>query len=43
LDFTSTQYVDRTDTIEQKLEMLEKHGSQMKWMRDHNNIDFAEF
>jgi len=43
LNFTPTEYVDITDTIEQKLEMLEKHISQMKWMRDHDNIDFAEF
>lgn len=38
-----TEYVDVTDTIETKLEMLECHISQMKWMRDHDNIDFAEF
>ena len=23
--------------------MLECHESQLKWMRDHDNIDFAEF
>ena len=23
--------------------MLECHESQMKWMRDHDGIDFAEF
>ena len=38
-----TEYVDITDTIDLKLEMLECHISQMKWMRDHDNIDFAEF
>jgi hypothetical protein len=43
LGFTPTEYVDITDTIGTKLDMLEKHVSQMKWMRDHDNIDFAEF
>lgn len=43
VNFCPTEYVDITDTMEQKLEMLEKHVSQMKWMRDHDHIDFAEF
>ena len=38
-----TEYVDITETINIKIEMLEKHVSQMKWMRDHDKIDFAEF
>jgi len=41
--FQPTEYVDITETIDLKLEMLECHVSQMKWMRDHDNIDFAEF
>jgi len=32
-----------TDEIDLKLEMLECHISQLKWMRDHDGIDFAEF
>lgn len=43
LDFVPTEYVDITDEIDLKLEMLECHESQLKWMRDHDNIDFAEF
>lgn len=43
INFIPTEYVDITDTIDTKLQMLEKHVSQMKWMRDHDNIDFAEF
>ena len=43
VNFTPTEYVDISDTIETKIEMLECHVSQMKWMRDHDNIDFAEF
>lgn len=43
MDFNPTEYVDITDEIELKLEMLECHESQLKWMHDHDNIDFAEF
>ena len=34
---------DISDEIELKIQMLECHESQLKWMRDHDNIDFAEF
>lgn len=43
LNFNPTEYVDITDEIDLKIEMLECHVSQLKWMRDHDNIDFAEF
>lgn len=43
VNFQPTMYVDITDTIDLKLEMLECHESQLKWMRDHDHIDFAEF
>ena len=43
VNFLPTEYVDISETIELKLEMLECHISQLKWMRDHDNIDFAEF
>lgn len=43
MNFQPTEYVDITDTVEMKLEMLECHESQLKWMRDHDNIDFADF
>jgi LmbE family N-acetylglucosaminyl deacetylase len=43
VNFMPTEYVDITDEIDTKLEMLECHESQMKWMRDHDKIDFAEF
>ena len=43
LNFNPTEYVDITDEIDLKIEMLECHESQLKWMRDHDNIDFAEF
>lgn len=43
MNFSPTEYVDITDTFELKLQMLECHESQMKWMRDHDGIDFADF
>lgn len=43
MNFNPTEYVDITDEIELKINMLECHESQLKWMRDHDNIDFAEF
>lgn len=43
VNFIPTEYVDISDQIDKKLEMLECHESQLKWMRDHDNIDFAEF
>jgi len=38
-----TEYVDISEEMETKLKMLECHESQLKWMRDHDNIDFSEF
>lgn len=43
VNFMPTEYVDISDFIDLKLEMLECHESQLKWMRDHDHIDFAEF
>lgn len=43
VNFIPTEYVDVSDVIDKKLEMLECHESQLKWMRDHDNIDFADF
>ena len=37
------EWVDITDEIDLKLEMLECHESQIVWMRDHDNIDFVDF
>ena len=43
MNFNPTEYVDITEEIDLKIDMLECHESQLKWMRDHDNIDFAEF
>ncbi len=42
VNFQPEEYVDVTDHIEKKLEMLECHASQVVWMRDHDNIDFPD-
>ncbi|NLB42982.1 MAG: PIG-L family deacetylase [Clostridiales bacterium] len=42
-NFNPTEYVDITDTIDLKIQMLECHESQLKWMRDHDGMDFADF
>ncbi|MBQ4109372.1 MAG: PIG-L family deacetylase [Clostridia bacterium] len=43
MNFNPTEYVDISGEIDLKIEMLECHESQLKWMRDHDNIDFTEF
>ena len=40
--FEPTEYVDITDVYEVKMKMLACHESQMKWMREHDKIDFSE-
>jgi len=41
--FIPAEYVDISEVIEQKLEALACHESQIKWMRDHDGIDFIDF
>ena len=43
IGFIPTEYVDISDFIEQKLEALACHESQIKWMLDHDKIDFLDF
>ena len=42
VNFNPTEFVDVTDTIDLKLEMLNCHESQVVWMRDHDGIDFPD-
>ena len=42
VNFNPTEYVDVTDEIDKKLEMLNCHASQIVWMRDHDHIDFPD-
>lgn len=43
INFLPNEYVDISDEIEQKLEALNCHESQIKWMMDHDHIDFLDF
>jgi LmbE family N-acetylglucosaminyl deacetylase len=43
LGFLPEEYTDITETLDLKLKALEKHESQIKWMRDHDGIDFLDF
>ena len=42
VDFQPTEYVDISDTFDIKMKMLACHESQMKWMREHDKIDFTD-
>jgi N-acetylglucosamine malate deacetylase 1 len=41
--FNPTIYIDITQTIKIKLEMLAKHQSQVKWLKEHDKVDILEF
>jgi LmbE family N-acetylglucosaminyl deacetylase len=41
--FLPTEFVDITDTFETKRAMLARHASQLKWLREHDNIDVLDF
>ena len=43
VEFNPTEYVDITNEIDLKIEMLECHESQIKWMLHHDKIDFVDF
>lgn len=42
VNFVPEEYVDVSEHIDKKLEMLECHASQVVWMRDHDGIDFPD-
>ena len=42
VNFVPTEFVDITEEIDLKLEMLNCHESQIVWMRDHDHIDFPD-
>jgi LmbE family N-acetylglucosaminyl deacetylase len=43
INFIPTEYVDITEEIEQKLEAINCHASQVVWMQEHDHIDFLDF
>ncbi len=42
VNFQPTHYVNVTDQMDTKIKALECHESQLKWMLEHDNIDFAD-
>ena len=42
VNFIPDEFVDITEEIDLKLEMLNRHASQIVWMRDHDGIDFPD-
>ena len=42
MNFDPALYVDITSQIETKLQALAMHESQIKWMLEHDNIDFVD-
>lgn len=43
INFIPTEYVDISEFIDQKLEANACHESQIKWMKEHDHIDFLDF
>lgn len=43
VNFLPTEYVDISDTIETKIKAVDCHISQIKWMKEHDHIDFLDF
>ena len=41
VNFLPEEFVDITDEIDLKIQMLECHHSQLDWMREHDGIDFT--
>ncbi|GBF74946.1 hypothetical protein PA598K_03319 [Paenibacillus sp. 598K] len=41
--FLPTEYVDISEVIDTKLAMNERHQSQIKWLYEHDGIDFLDF
>lgn len=42
VNFNPSHYVDISDQIERKLQALSMHESQVKWMLEHDDIDFVD-
>jgi len=43
MEFLPSEYVDVSDTFQTKKRMITQHKSQLKWLREHDNIDILEF
>lgn len=42
INFVPTEFVDITETLEQKLAMMKKHESQTVWLREHDDLDILD-
>lgn len=42
-DFYPTDYVDISDSLDKKMEMMACHKSQIVWMRDHDHTDIMDY
>ena len=42
-DFAPTDYVDITETMSIKLEMMRCHESQIVWMKEHDHVDILDY
>jgi LmbE family N-acetylglucosaminyl deacetylase len=43
IGFIPTEYVDITEEIEQKLEAVACHKSQLAWLLEHDGVDFLDY
>lgn len=43
VNFLPTEYVDISGTIDKKLDALNCHQSQMRWLAEHDGVDFSDF
>jgi len=43
IEFLPEEYVDISETMDIKKEMLSQHQSQVQWLKEHDNIDIIEF
>jgi len=41
-DFVPTEFVDISAHIQTKLRALEQHGSQLRWLADHDGVDMLD-
>lgn len=43
IDFTPTEYVDITDTLDLKKKAMSQHVSQITWLKEHHHTDILDF
>jgi N-acetylglucosamine malate deacetylase 1 len=43
IGFMPTEWVDVSDFLKLKLEMMSQHKSQLQWLKEHDNVDMLDF